>query len=247
MNEQIEKAAGLIAGARKIVAFTGAGVSAESGIPTYRGDGGMWKEYDPNKYADYGYFMKNPTYYWSFFKDVRYKALVASSPNKAHKAIARLEELGKLDTVITQNIDGLHQAAGSTKVIELHGNTRIIGCLDCFAEYDYETIHEQVQTEMPPTCSACGGTLKPRVVFFGESLPHGAMEDAATASTSADLMLVVGSTLAVFPAASLPLLAKRAGASLVIVNVGETAMDELADVFVDAKAGEVLPRMVEPG
>jgi len=247
MSELLERAAGLIAGARRIVAFTGAGVSAESGIPTYRGDGGMWKEYDPNKYADYGYFIKDPTYYWSFFKDVRYRTLVESSPNEAHKAIARLEELGKLDTVITQNIDGLHQAAGNTRVIELHGNTRIIGCLECYSEYDYATVHEQVQTEMPPTCRACGGMLKPRVVFFGEALPRGAMEQAADAATSADLMLVVGSSLAVFPAASLPLLAKRAGAALIIVNVGETAMDELADVFIDAKAGEVLPQIVEPG
>jgi NAD-dependent deacetylase len=247
MSDLLAEAAELIAGASKIVAFTGAGVSAESGIPTYRGEGGMWTQYDPSKYADYDYFMQDSSYYWSFFKDVRYRALVASEPNPAHRAIARLEQLGKLDTVITQNIDGLHQAAGSTKVIELHGNTKVIGCLECFAEYDYETVHEQVQSEMPPTCQACGGMLKPKVVFFGESLPSGAMEQATAASVSADLMLVVGSTLAVFPAASLPILAKRSGAKLIIVNLGETAMDELADVFIDAKAGDVLPDIVEPG
>jgi NAD-dependent deacetylase len=247
MSEPVAVAADLISEARKIVAFTGAGVSAESGIPTYRGDGGMWTKYDPSKYADIGYFMQDPTYYWSFFKDVRYRVLVESEPNPAHHAIARLEELGKLETVITQNIDGLHQAAGSTHVIELHGNTKIIYCLECAAEYDFQTIHEQVATQMPPTCRACDGRLKPKVVFFGEQLPTGAMEDATKAAATADLMLVVGSTLAVFPAASLPLIAKRAGAKLIIVNVGQTAMDELADVFVDAKAGEVLPGIVEPG
>jgi NAD-dependent deacetylase len=247
MSDPRARAAALLGRARKIVAFTGAGVSAESGIPTDRGEGGMWTQYDPAKYADYDYFMRDSTYYWSFFKDVRYRTLVASSPNRAHAAIARLEQLGKLDTVITQNIDGLHQAAGNTHVIELHGNTRIIACLDCHVEYDFEVVRAQVETELPPRCRACGGVLKPKVVFFGEALPSGAMDDAATAVTSADLMLVVGSTLAVYPAASLPLAAKRAGAALVIVNVGETAMDEIADVRIDAKAGDVLPDLVARG
>jgi len=244
MKELITRATELVAEAEKIVAFTGAGVSAESGIPTFRGETGLWKEYDPNIYADINYFMKDPTYYWSFFRDVRVRALVGSKPNKAHLAIAELERQGKLDAVITQNIDGLHRDAGCTNVIELHGNTKVIGCLGCGADYDFESVREQVLEELPPLCKKCGGVLKPKVVFFGEALPAGAMERAAEYSAACDLFLVVGSTLTVFPAASLPLVARRNNAKIIIVNLGSTAMDEIADVRLDAKAGEVLPGIV---
>lgn len=245
MKERIEEAARLVASARRIAAFSGAGISQESGIPTYRGSDGMWKEYDPQKYANISFFKKDPTYFWSFFRDVRYRTLVDSSPNEGHRALARLESAGKLRAVITQNIDGLHQAAGSENVIELHGNTRIIGCLRCGAEYGYEPIAARVKGgEVPPLCEACEGLLKPKVTFFGEALPQGAMESAAHESSNCDLMIVVGSTLEVFPAASCPLIAKRAGAKLIIVNVGKTAMDEIADVRIDGKAGEMLPQIV---
>ena len=234
----------LIAAARKIAAFTGAGVSAESGIPTYRGAGGLWGKYDPAKFASIEFFRRDPSYYWQFFRDVRYRIIAEAQPNPAHRALVELERRGKLDTVITQNIDGLHQSAGSRRVIELHGNTRIIDCLSCDAVYDFAEIHEQVQTELPPKCRRCDGRLKPRVVFFGEALPAGAMDDAMALCASCDLLLVVGSTLQVHPAASLPLVARQAGARIVIVNVGETAMDEIADVFLDGKAGEILPRII---
>jgi NAD-dependent deacetylase len=241
MTDPIRRATELARRARTVTVFTGAGISAESGIPTYRGEGGLWKQYDPAKYADIGCFRKDPTYYWSFFRDVRYDALVKSAPNAGHRAIAGLEAAGRGGVVITQNIDGLHQQAGSTKVIELHGNTRIIGCLECGADYEFDEVKAKVAAQLPPRCDACGGLLKPRVVFFGEALPPGAMEAAAEAAATCDLLLVVGSTLQVFPAASIPLVARRAGARIVIVNVGPTAMDELADVVVDGKAGEVLP------
>jgi NAD-dependent deacetylase len=246
MDEAIEKAAKLVAAARKVAAFTGAGVSAESGVPTYRGAGGLWTEYDPARYADIDYFRRDPSYYWRFFRDVRYGVLAAARPNPAHLALAELEQRGKLDTVITQNIDGLHQAAGSRRVVELHGNTRVIGCLACDADYDFETIHAQVLTELPPVCRRCGGMLKPRVVFFGEALPPGALREATAAASRCDLLLVVGSTLQVHPAASLPLAAKQAGARIVIVNVGPTALDDIADVFIDARAGEALPLLLGP-
>lgn len=234
-----------MAGAKRIVAFSGAGMSQESGIPTYRGSDGMWKEYDPQKYANISFFRKDPTYFWSFFRDVRYRTLVNSSPNEGHRALARLEERGVLRAVITQNIDGLHRTARSSNVIELHGNTRVIGCLECDADYGYEAIARRVKDgEVPPRCDRCGGLLKPRVTFFGEALPEGAMENAAHESSNCDLMIVVGSTLEVFPAASCPLIAKRSGAKMVIVNVGKTAMDELADVLIDGKAGEILPRII---
>jgi NAD-dependent deacetylase len=244
MKELIERGTELIRAARTIVAFTGAGVSAESGIPTYRGVGGLWKSYDPSKYANIDYFLEDPSYYWNFFKDIRYRALIESKPNPAHLAIAELESGGKLSTVITQNIDGLHQEAGSTNVIELHGNTKEIGCLDCGANYGYLEIFEKVKEEIPPTCSACSGRLKPRVVFFGEQLPPGAVETAGEAVSTCDLILVVGSTLEVYPAASLPILAKQKGAKVIIVNLGQTALDEIADLRLDAKAGEVLPLLI---
>ncbi len=245
MTNSIQAAAELLSRSKRIVAFSGAGISQESGIPTYRGSDGMWKEYDPQKYANIQFFKKDPTYFWSFFRDVRYRTLVDSSPNSGHRALAKLEQEGKLAAVITQNIDGLHQAGGSKKVIELHGNTRVIGCLECEADYDYEPIAARVKKgEVPPHCEKCGGLLKPRVTFFGEALPEGAMENASYESANCDLMLVVGSTLEVFPAASCPLIAKRAGAKIVIVNVGATAMDELADILIDGKAGEILPQIV---
>jgi NAD-dependent deacetylase len=244
VKDVFDHAAALMSRARRIAAFTGAGISAESGIPTYRGEGGLWKEYDPSKYADIAFFREDPTYYWSFFRDVRFSALVDSEPNPAHLALADLERRGRLDTVVTQNIDGLHQTAGNTHVVELHGNTRVIGCLRCDANHGFEEVSELLETEMPPTCRRCGGPLKPRVVFFGEALPPSAMNDAAAAVARCDLLLVVGSTLQVFPAASLPLVARQAGASIVIVNLGPTAMDEIADAVVDARAGEALPRLV---
>jgi NAD-dependent deacetylase len=244
-EDGVGRAASLVAAARRIVAFTGAGISAESGIPTYRGEGGLWTEYDPDKYASIEYFRREPSYYWRFFRDVRYRLLAAAEPNAGHLALAELERRGKLDGVITQNIDGLHRKAGSRRVIELHGNTRVIDCLSCGAEYGFETVHEQVQTELPPRCRACGGSLKPRVVFFGEALPAGAMGEATAAVAACDLLLVVGSTLRVQPAATLPLIARQVGARVVIVNVGPTALDEVADVCVDGKAGDVLPRLVE--
>jgi len=236
MDEAYRQAAGLIRNARRIVAFTGSGISAESGIPTYRGVGGIWSEYDPDKYANIDYFMHDPTYYWSFFRDVRYDKLVKSEPNRAHIALAELEKDRALTDVITQNIDGLHQAAGSGRVIELHGNTRIIICLDCGAEYDYEDVRRQVEKEMPPKCAKCSGLLKPKVVFFGEGLPADALHAAAGASGSCDLFIVVGSSLVVYPAAGFPVMAKQNGAKLIVINLGETGMEGIEDVRIDEKA-----------
>jgi len=236
MDEAYRHAAELIRNAKRIVAFTGSGISAESGIPTYRGAGGIWSEYDPDKYANIDYFMHDPTYYWSFFRDVRYDKLVKSEPNRAHTALAELEKDRALTDVITQNIDGLHQAAGSGRVIELHGNTRIIICLDCGAEYHYEDVRRQVEKEMPPKCTKCSGLLKPKVVFFGEGLPADALQGAAEASGSCDLFIVVGSSLVVYPAAGFPVMAKQNGAKLIVINLGETGMEGIEDVRIDEKA-----------
>ena len=226
--------------AERLVAFTGAGISAESGIPTYRGAGGMWHKYDPARYAEIGQFLEDPSYYWSFFRDVRYPVLRKAEPNAAHRALTRLEERDGLRAVITQNIDGLHQAAGSRRVLELHGNTRRILCMKCGAAYGMGEVHRQIETRLPPVCSACEGALKPDVVFFGEPLPRDVLDEALAESRGCDLLMVVGSSLVVHPAASLPVLAKEGGARLVIVNRDPTPLDPLADLVIHAAASEAL-------
>ena len=247
MSESFDDVRKLCEECGRIVAFTGAGISKESGIPTYRGqEDGIWSKYDPSKYADIDFFHSDPTYYWSFFREVRYPLISEAEPNRGHLALRDLERSGKLSCVITQNIDGLHQAAGSKRVLELHGNTRRILCLGCAARYDWEEIYRLLDRVFPPLCPACGGELKPDVVFFGEMLPQAVLEEAFEESRSCDLMLAVGSSLVVYPAAHIPATARAAGASLVIVNYEPTALDAHADYVLQGKAGDILPRIL-PG
>lgn len=226
------------------VAFTGAGISSESGIPTYRGEGGLWNTYDPNRYASIAHFRRDPSYYWNFFKDLRYPVLKEAKPNKAHKALAEMEKMGILRTVITQNIDGLHQEAGSKQVIELHGTARIIRCVSCSCEYSIDEAFSFLEREMPPLCRKCGGTLRPAVVFFGESLDPEVLERAYEKASSCDFLLAVGSSLVVHPAAGIPVRAKQAGASLAIVNIDPTPLDGMADFVVHHQAGQSLSEML---
>ena len=226
--------------ATSITVFTGAGISAESGVPTYRGDDGLWNTYDPAKFASIDHFFKEPTYYWNFFKDIRYPIISAARPNPAHKTLAELEEKGLLRCLITQNIDGLHQLAGSRNVLELHGNTRRIKCLTCRLDYSMDEIFGMLADQLPPLCPACRGTLKPDVVFFGESLSRYVLDRAVAASRSCDLFLVVGSSLVVQPAASLPTLAKQNGATLIIINKDRTPLDGIADMVLHTGASAAL-------
>jgi NAD-dependent deacetylase len=242
---ETEQLGRMVAQAKHMVVFTGAGISAESGIPTYRGENGVWLKYDPEKYASISHFFREPGYYWKFFQEVRYPVLKKAEPNKAHRILARLEAAGILKAVITQNIDGLHQLAGSKRVLELHGNTRWISCLSCRAGYTMEEIYEQLATQLPPRCRACGGTLKPDVVFFGEALPPEVLDEAAAEAEKCDLFLVVGSSLVVQPAASLPVMARQRRAQLVIVNKQPTPLDGMADLVFHSSASEVL-RAVPP-
>ncbi|MEF8824307.1 MAG: NAD-dependent deacylase [Desulfohalobiaceae bacterium] len=228
-----------------LLAFTGAGISAESGIPIYRGADGLWNKYDPNKVADADYFFHNPAYYWQFVRDVRYPALRDAAPNQGHRALAELERMGLLKALVTQNVDGLHQDAGSENVLELHGNTRRIRCLDCGGGYVLEALEDRMRGEMPPSCPDCGGLLKPDVVLFGESLPEGALQEAVRQSRSCDCFLAIGSSLVVQPAASLPMMAKQAGAGLVIVNKEETPLDAMADMVVWDSASSALAGVLE--
>lgn len=227
------------------VAFTGAGISSESGIPTFRGEDGLWKEYDPDLYANINHFNQNPTYYWNFFKDIRYPLLKKAKPNPGHLALAEMESAGNLKTVITQNIDGLHQGAGSSSVIELHGTTRVIYCMNCFEEYALDDVFARIETENPPFCLECQGNLRPDVVFFGESLDSQVLTSAYQEARICDFLLVVGSSLVVYPASHIPLHAKQAGAALAIINKEPTPFDDLADYVNHEEAGTALPRIVQ--
>jgi NAD-dependent deacetylase len=229
----------LIAGATHMVAFTGAGISAESGIPTYRGDDGLWNKYDPAKFANINHFHADPSYYWRFFKEVRYPVISGAKPNPGHLALANLEQQGPLKAVITQNIDGLHHAAGSRRVLELHGNTRRIICLKCGKIYGMDDVFAMLDRTLPPVCIDCRGGLKPDVVFFGESLPADVLETSIREVCSCDLLVAIGSSLVVQPAASLPLKAKNAGAKVVIVNRDPTPLDGLADMVFHESASKV--------
>ena len=227
---------------RRIVAFTGAGISTESGIPDYRGPGGVWERQAPPTLGD---FRTNPDTrraYWQQ-RRARYPTLAAAQPNAGHAALAALERAGRLLAVITQNIDGLHQKAGNDpdRVIELHGSAHTIRCLDCGRSWPATAIAERLTAgESVPSCPVCGGPLRAATVLFGEPLPTPAFRRAVDAARACDLMLVVGSSLIVNPAAQLPALAKRAGAPLAIVNRTPTPLDPLADVLVGAEAGPTL-------
>lgn len=237
----VERAAELLSAARRGVAFTGAGASAESGIPTFRGAGGLWTQYDPVKVASIDSFMQDPTAYWMVSKE-RGGIALAARPNPGHLALVALETAGVLVAIVTQNTDGLHQASGSRRVVEVHGSSRTVQCLDCGARESRAVVQARLAVQMPPLCKSCGGMfLKPTVVLFGEPMPVPAMHEALALAQSADVMLVVGSSLVVHPAADIPLAAVRAGASMIIVNAEPTPFDSLAEVVIHGRAGEVLP------
>ncbi|GAC1679565.1 MAG: NAD-dependent protein deacylase Cob2 [Candidatus Dormibacteraceae bacterium] len=240
----VNDAAELLAKARRGLALTGAGVSAESGIPTFRGEGGVWTKYDPVKVASIAYFMADPSAYWKVSKD-RGRVALAARPNAGHQALGALEARGYLVAIATQNTDGLHQDSGRRRVIELHGSGRTVQCLDCGNREPRSDVQARLEVEMPPRCGVCGGTfLKPTVVLFGEPMPPAAIQEAFALAREADVMLVVGSSLVVYPAADIPVAAVKSGASLIVINAEPTPLDELATVVVRGKSGEVLPEIV---
>lgn len=243
--DDLESVVSAIMKSRHLVAFTGAGISAESGIPTYRGKDGLWNKYDPNLYANINYFNQEPSYYWNFFREVRYPLIKKVQPNQAHFALTEIEKEGNLKTVITQNIDGLHHEAGSSSVIELHGTTRVIYCLNCSQEYSMDEVFYILEKEIPPACPECKGRLRPAVVFFGEPLDPQVLNSAFKEAETCDFLLAVGSSLVVHPAADIPRIAKQGGATLAIINKEGTPLDYMADYVINEKAGKVLPRMVQ--
>jgi NAD-dependent deacetylase len=241
----VQRAAELLSTARTGLALTGAGVSAESGIPTFRGEGGMWTKYDPIKVASIEYFMADPSAYWAAARD-RGRIALAARPNPGHRALTALEAAGHLAAVVTQNTDGLHQDAGTRRVIEVHGSGRTVQCLDCGNRETRAAVQARLDSETPPRCPICGGKfLKPTVVLFGEAMPQAAVRDAFALARAADVILIVGSSLAVYPAADIPVVAMRSGARSIIVNAEPTPLDRLADVVIHGRAGDVLPEIVE--
>lgn len=242
-TRDIERAAAILLAADSAVALTGAGVSAESGIATFRGEGGLWTKYDPVKVSSIDSFLADPAAYWRVSKE-RGRAALAARPNPGHYALAAMEAAGRLVAVVTQNTDGLHQDSGSRRVVELHGSGRSVQCLECGRREPRSEVQERLDLEMPPRCTSCGGTLlKPTVVLFGEPMPRDAIEEAFALARRADVMLVVGSSLVVYPAAEVPLVAVQAGARMIVVNAEPTPFDELAEVVINGLSGEVLPRI----
>ena len=223
--------------------LTGAGVSTESGIPDFRSPTGLWAQFDPLEYATLNAFRADPRKVWEFYAP-RYAMLATAEPNAAHLALAELEGLGLLAGVITQNIDLLHERAGSREPVEVHGSIRTSSCPGCRARYELADVLALLEDADAPRCPACGEILKPDVVFFGELLPERAIDRAFELAREAALLLVVGSTLEVHPVADLPLETLRAGGALAIVNRGPTALDERADLRIEGSAGDVLGGVV---
>ncbi|MCK9364262.1 MAG: NAD-dependent deacylase [Syntrophales bacterium] len=243
----LDSVAKMIVNAKRVVCFTGAGVSTESGIPDFRSPGGIWTKFDPDDFT-IDKFMKSPQTRQKQWELLLSGGLLTdASPNRAHRAIAELEKSGKLACIITQNIDGLHQKAGNdpARVFELHGNARTALCVDCRTRYPIEEILSMnPDRKEAPVCKQCGGILKPDVIFFGEALPEEALRQAAFHAGCCDLFIVVGSSLVVYPAASLPQHAKAGGAKMVIINFTPTPLDELADLVIHCAAGEALERII---
>jgi NAD-dependent deacetylase len=231
--------AALILERQPCVVLTGAGVSTESGIPDFRSDSGIWTTVDPFEVASIQAFRRDPVRVWAFYRE-RIQLLRDAEPNAAHLALAELERRGLVEAVVTQNIDLLHTRAGSSEVIEVHGSIRSARCPGCLWTEPADAVLAQLATSTLPSCPQCGEVLKPGVVLFGELLPVGAMERATELARGAKLVLVVGSSLEVWPVAGLPLEAR----AFAIVNRGPTALDDQALIKVDAAAGEMLAAVV---
>ncbi len=241
MEDLIKKAAKDLAASKDVVALTGAGISVESKIPPFRGKGGLWEKIDPMEYAHIDAFKKNPTKVWNvLLKDMK-EIIDKAIPNDAHKGLARLEELGILKTIITQNIDGLHQMAGNTDVIEFHGTYAWHRCMDCKNRCKSSRID---LTNIPPLCD-CGGIYRPEVVFFGEIIPPEHLWRSRQLASDCDLMLVIGTSATVQPAALMPHIAKESGSKVIEINPEETPLTgNISDYLILGKAGEVMSSII---
>lgn len=239
MDELIEKAARTILESKLTIALTGAGISVESGIPDFRSKGGLWDRFDPEEYATIYAFTKTPEKVWLMLKEME-ETVDKARPNEAHNGLAELERMGLLQTVITQNIDNLHQEAGSRDVIEYHGNSRSLTCLSCNRKYDYK----EKKGEYPPKCE-CGKILKPDVIFFGEAIPVKAMARSSQFASTCQALLIIGTSAVVSPFNILPRQAKQAGSKIIEINLEKTVLTgHITDIFLQGKASEQVSQVV---
>jgi len=241
LNE-IENAIDILRQSRHLIAFCGAGISVESGIPPFRGEGGLWNKYDPDC-LDLDFYLSRPSQIWGTIKEIFYDFFGEAKPNPAHYALAEMEKQGVLKSVITQNIDNLHQEAGSKAVIEYHGNSHYFVCMSCGKRYDLDDIK---LNSKPPRCGKCNGLLKPDFVFFGEAIPEIASNRAFDEAEHADVVLVIGTTGEIMPACLIPRLAHQHGAKIIEINPGYSSYRySITDIHIALKAGEVLPLLAK--
>jgi NAD-dependent deacetylase len=241
MDDLIKKAVQDLSQAKMVTALTGAGISVESGIPPFRGKGGLWEKYDPMEVAHIDAFLQNPTKIWNLlFKDMK-EVLDKATPSDSHKGLAKLEEFGILKTIITQNVDGLHQMAGNTDVIEFHGNMAWQKCMDCHKRYETRRIDI---SQIPPRCS-CEGLLRPEAVLFGEMIPQDALWRSRQVAKDCDVMLVIGTSAVVQPAALMPVIAKESGSKVIEINPERTLLTaDISDYLISGTAGDVMNRII---
>jgi NAD-dependent deacetylase len=239
VEQAISALAALVRERQPCAVLTGAGISTESGIPDFRSPTGIWAEYDPMEYATIAAFRRDPVKVWEFYAR-RFDVLISAEPNAGHLALAELERNGLVEAIVTQNIDGLHERAGSRDVIEVHGSIRSASCLECGERVPLEQVVHSLRTAAAPPCPSCGAVLKPDVVMFGELLPDDAIDRSFELAGKAGLLLVVGSSLEVAPVGGLPNVTLAAGGALAIVNRGPTPYDGQASIRIDAGAGETL-------
>jgi NAD-dependent deacetylase len=243
-GRELDKARALWAACHRALAFTGAGVSTASGVSDFRSPGGVWSRYRPVPFAEFRASAEARRRYWQYKKET-YAEMAGARPNPAHLTLARLELEGRLAGVVTQNVDGLHQDAGSRNVVELHGTNRVVRCLDCEREHAPAAIQERLVAGCDePLCDGCRGPLKPATISFGQSLRHDVLAEAFSLARAADLLLVLGTSLVVYPAAAIPEAAAEAGARVVIVNREPTPLDGIADVVLLGQVEELLPALV---
>jgi NAD-dependent deacetylase len=236
---QLSKAASALRKSQYAIAFTGAGISVESGIPPFRGENGIWEKYDP-ALLEISYFFQHPLQSWKVISEIFYAYFGDAKANKAHLALARFEEKGLLRSIITQNIDNLHQQAGSKTVFEFHGNSQRLFCTKCHADYSPATIDSD---HLPPICGACSGLIKPDFIFFRENIPFDAYQNSVEAAEKADVVLVIGSTGEVMPAAQMPYIANQNGAVIIEVNTEPSKYTHaITDFYLQGKATEVMEK-----
>jgi len=243
LSNEIQVAAEIIRNSKYTVAFTGAGISVESGIPPFRGEGGLWNKYDPI-ILDLNYFSQKPQESWPAIKNLFFDFFGEAKPNVAHIGLAKLEQKGLLKSIITQNIDNLHQEAGSKTVYEFHGNARQFVCMDCGKIYQRDNI---TLDEKAPRClkNNCNGLLKPDFIFFGEGIPTKAYQESINAANTAEVFILIGTTGEIMPASQIPHLAKQNGAKIIEINIEESSFTQnITDVFIRAKATEAMSELL---